>query len=119
MGYHDDQGNEIEPTPFKMHNVITVPYGNVEEWTIENWAEQDHPYHVHVNPFQVVEVKGADGEIRQIPEEERVWADTVNIPRQGYVKMRSRFVDFRGMFVLHCHILNHEDRGMMMNVEVV
>ena len=37
----------------------------------------------------------------------------------GYFKMRSRFVDFAGQYVLHCHILAHEDRGMMTVVEVV
>jgi FtsP/CotA-like multicopper oxidase with cupredoxin domain len=37
----------------------------------------------------------------------------------GYVKIRSRFVDFTGLFVLHCHILAHEDRGMMQLVQVV
>lgn len=42
---------------------------------------------------------------------------TVNIP--GYFKMRSRFVDFTGEYVLHCHILIHEDRGMMQLIEVV
>jgi FtsP/CotA-like multicopper oxidase with cupredoxin domain len=36
----------------------------------------------------------------------------------GWIKMRSRFVDFPGKFVLHCHILGHEDRGMMQMVEV-
>jgi FtsP/CotA-like multicopper oxidase with cupredoxin domain len=42
---------------------------------------------------------------------------TVNVP--GYFKMRSRFVDYPGQYVLHCHILAHEDRGMMNIVEVV
>jgi hypothetical protein len=42
---------------------------------------------------------------------------TETIP--GYFKMRSRFVDFTGTYVLHCHILIHEDRGMMQLVEVV
>jgi FtsP/CotA-like multicopper oxidase with cupredoxin domain len=37
----------------------------------------------------------------------------------GYFKMRSRFVDYPGVYVLHCHILIHEDRGMMFSVEVV
>jgi FtsP/CotA-like multicopper oxidase with cupredoxin domain len=69
-----------------------------------------------------------------------VWFDTIGIPPaynyypdgrprtdkngaqvfvNGYVKMRSRFVDFTGFFVLHCHILAHEDRGMMQLVQVV
>jgi len=37
----------------------------------------------------------------------------------GYYKMRSRFVDYPGLYVMHCHILIHEDRGMMFSVEVV
>jgi hypothetical protein len=37
----------------------------------------------------------------------------------GYFKMRSRFVDYPGLYVMHCHILIHEDRGMMYSVEVV
>jgi FtsP/CotA-like multicopper oxidase with cupredoxin domain len=41
----------------------------------------------------------------------------VTVP--GYFKMRSRFVDYAGQYVLHCHILAHEDRGMMTVVEVV
>ena len=41
---------------------------------------------------------------------------TINIP--GYFKMRSRFVDYAGFYVIHCHILAHEDRGMMTVVEV-
>jgi len=57
-----------------------------------------------------------------------VWADTISIPAAvmknnvldvGYVVIRSRFVDFPGTFVLHCHILGHEDRGMMQMVKVV
>src|SRR5262249_39492703 len=67
-----------------------------------------------------------------VPPGQRVWWDvfpipagvaaknaagtTVNIP--GYFKMRSRFVDYAGYYVLHCHILAHEDRGMMTVVEV-
>jgi hypothetical protein len=41
-----------------------------------------------------------------------------NVVVPGYFKMRSRFVDYPGLFVIHCHILAHEDRGMMMVVEV-
>jgi FtsP/CotA-like multicopper oxidase with cupredoxin domain len=57
-----------------------------------------------------------------------VWRDTIAIPAStgtiaepnvGYVRIRSRFVDFPGTFVLHCHILDHEDRGMMQMVEIV
>lgn len=120
IGYRDDQGGRFGPAPYDHHFDIEVPRGNVEEWTIENLAEQDHPYHIHVNPFQIVEIRHADGTVERIAPERRIWADTVNVPRRGYVKVRSRFAkEFPGRFVLHCHILNHEDQGMMMNVRVV
>jgi FtsP/CotA-like multicopper oxidase with cupredoxin domain len=47
-----------------------------------------------------------------------VWWDNFAIPTGGYVKILTRFVDFTGIYVLHCHILGHEDRGMMQMVQV-
>jgi len=110
--------------------------GNAEEWTLVNTSPTgvSHPFHIHVNPFQVTEVydpsqpKSAfNGNPLPGP---LLWWDTISIPASvtdattgvvtnGYVKMRSRFVDFPGKFVLHCHILGHEDRGMMQLVWVV
>jgi FtsP/CotA-like multicopper oxidase with cupredoxin domain len=49
---------------------------------------------------------------------EPVWCDTVVRPRNGSTTFRSRFVDFTGRFMLHCHIMNHEELGMMQMVEV-
>ena len=49
---------------------------------------------------------------------ERDWHDTVVVPRKGSVTFRSRFLDFTGRFVLHCHMMNHEELGMMQVVEV-
>ncbi len=46
------------------------------------------------------------------------WHDTVVVPRFGSVTFRSRFEDFTGRYVLHCHMINHEDLGMMQIVEV-
>jgi hypothetical protein len=67
-----------------------------------------------------------------IPPKDRIWWDVFPMPSgstfvkdgnvcniPGYFKMRSHFVDFPGYFVLHCHILAHEDRGMMTVVDVV
>lgn len=90
-----------------------VQLNAVEEWTIINNATEDHNFHIHTNPFEVV---ARNGETLDKP----VWYDTIRIPRNGgSVTMRSRFVDFTGEYVLHCHILDHEDLGMMQNVEVV
>lgn len=48
-----------------------------------------------------------------------VWRDTVIVPREGSVTFRSRFLDFAGKTVLHCHMMNHEELGMMQVVEFV
>jgi FtsP/CotA-like multicopper oxidase with cupredoxin domain len=98
-----------------------------EEWTIINDTTQaSHPFHIHVNPFQITEVfdpATMSGPVKLEPP--YIWWDTFAIPRKvdedgkpGYFKMRSRFVDFTGVYVQHCHILSHEDRGMMQLVEV-
>jgi FtsP/CotA-like multicopper oxidase with cupredoxin domain len=109
-----------------------------EEWTIYNTTSVAHPFHIHVNPFQVVEIFDPNGTSYK-PEGNYVWQDVLLVPgaktanaklivgddgrvakeNRGYIRIRSRFVDFPGSFVLHCHILAHEDRGMMQLVRVV
>src|SRR5262249_2959176 len=88
-----------------------VPLGAVEEWTVVNEQNADHIFHIHTNPFQMVAVNG-----ETLPE--RAWRDTVVVPRNGSVTFRARFLDFTGRFVLHCHMMNHEELGMMQVVEV-
>lgn len=90
----------------------TVQLNAVEEWTIFNTSTTFHPFHIHINPFQIVSVNGE--RLTQT-----VWADTVLLPPQGQVVIRSRFQDFTGPYVLHCHILLHECVGMMQVVNVV
>ena len=46
------------------------------------------------------------------------WRDTVVVPRHGSVVFRSRFLDYTGIYMLHCHMMNHEEMGMMQTVEV-
>jgi FtsP/CotA-like multicopper oxidase with cupredoxin domain len=153
----------------------SVFLGVAEEWKIQNTTNAttgpgliDHPFHIHVNPFQVVEVfdpnqkvkiasgalvdKYVFGPVQDASvqcslnaDQPSTWHDCHNVARRweiwwdvfpvpsgkaatksdstqvivpGYFRMRSRFVDFPGFFVLHCHILVHEDRGMMTVVEV-
>ncbi len=90
----------------------TVQLGALEEWEVRNESTHYHPFHIHVNDFQVVAVNGqavvADS-----------YDDTINLPPAGAVTIRMRFADFDGRFVYHCHILSHEDFGMMATVEVV
>jgi FtsP/CotA-like multicopper oxidase with cupredoxin domain len=80
----------------------------------------DHPFHMHVNPLWVtrLEVPDEQGRLHDVLDEP-CWMDSVSIPRGGRVVFRSRFADYTGMWVNHCHILMHEDHGMMQAVEVV
>ena len=96
----------------------TMKLGDAEEWKIENKDNGiTHPFHIHVNPFQVVEI--SDPATTSAPlKGPYVWWDTFAIPKGGYIKIRTRFVDFTGLYVQHCHILAHEDRGMMQVVQV-
>lgn len=89
----------------------TVAAGSVEEWTLANPGPMDHPFHLHVWPMQVIE---EGGRALERPE----WRDVVNVPAQGRVKVRVAFKDFAGRSVYHCHILDHEDLGMMGVIEV-
>jgi FtsP/CotA-like multicopper oxidase with cupredoxin domain len=110
----------------------TMMLGATEEWTLYNDSPgAAHPFHIHINPFQVVEI--LNPKISATPVQlptPWVWWDDFAIPPaavppggttqvSGYVKILTRFVDYTGMYVLHCHILGHEDRGMMQLVQVI
>jgi FtsP/CotA-like multicopper oxidase with cupredoxin domain len=90
----------------------TVKLGALEEWIVQNTSSHWHPFHIHVNDFQVVAVNGE-------PVQAHGWQDTVLLPPDSETVIRMRFADFDGKFVYHCHILSHEDFGMMATVEVV
>jgi FtsP/CotA-like multicopper oxidase with cupredoxin domain len=212
-GPGNKQQHTINGHQFKDSGAANVPVvlGNVEEWTIKNSTSTasglasliDHPFHIHINPFQITEVfdpnenlvdpktgkleaQLVDSKTQPVPryvadkaklDEQRknpekypfasrqcfldlgdpktwsvagacplgaespqshlIWWDVFAIPSgrpsalvkkvdgkdepiiiPGYFKMRSRFVDYPGAYVMHCHILIHEDRGMMFTVEV-
>jgi FtsP/CotA-like multicopper oxidase with cupredoxin domain len=130
-----------------------------EEWTMINLTTVAHPFHIHVNPFQIIEIFDPNNNpkpVRVVANEQElaaakakwgdtkdyvimpaVWWDNFAIPialrdsnralvlgpsgyaqTPGYFTMRSRFVDFTGVYVQHCHILAHEDRGMMQLLQV-
>jgi FtsP/CotA-like multicopper oxidase with cupredoxin domain len=100
---------------------ITVRQGEVEDWIIENRTSELHAFHIHQIHFMLMDWSGA-------PVSEPFLRDTVNVPyftgrTLGYPSVRLR-MDFRdpeivGTFVYHCHLLEHEDRGMMGTVRVL
>jgi hypothetical protein len=82
--------------------------GQTDHWQLINEDIFEHPFHIHVNPFQVVAVNG-----QPYPEPD-VWWDTFRLPGKGTVTIRTRYrADVVGKTVYHCHILPHEDNGMM------
>ncbi|MBI3929172.1 MAG: multicopper oxidase domain-containing protein [Armatimonadetes bacterium] len=98
-----------------------IPLGSVIEWTLANPSTAFHPHHIHIQPFQVVAtvdpVNGNNTFLGQ-PLTGPTWADTVDLPPGGSVTARQRFANFPGFFVFHCHVLVHEDIGMMGSVNV-
>lgn len=88
-----------------------VQLNTVEDWEIVNTGVIDHPFHLHTNHFQIVSRNGQ-------PEPFTAWKDTVLVPVGETVRIRIPFRDFSGKSVYHCHILDHEDLGMMGVVEI-
>lgn len=90
---------------------ITSKLGTTEIWQVENLVGMDHPFHLHGFQFQIIARNGR-------PELYRSWKDAVNVPKHETVRFVVRFDDFPGKWMFHCHILNHEDQGMMGILEV-
>lgn len=111
-GFFHDTEFTINGKPFDpKRDDVVAKVGTAEEWTFINATPFPHPIHIHVNPFQVTDVNG-----KAIPD--RPWHDTYPVPAAGTMTMRTRFTDFHGRYVMHCHILPHEDTGMMINVNI-
>jgi FtsP/CotA-like multicopper oxidase with cupredoxin domain len=105
-----------------------LPLGGVEEWKLSTVNAFGHPFHIHVNPFQISKIindatgedvsENGDANEPQYANLKGSWKDTLFI-RQGYTAyVRTRYRRYIGDFVLHCHILDHEDQGMMQNVRI-
>ncbi len=90
-----------------------IQLGNTEIWEITNAGLQVHPFHVHGDSFQVL---SRNGSIDNVPANERGWKDTVQVLPGDTVQIIKRFEDFADPvwpYMFHCHILDHEDAGMM------
>ena len=119
----DEDGSNfrIDGKAFDMNRVDTVVrLGDLEEWTLQNWTNELHVFHIHQLDFQVT----ANGDE---PAPFTGYQDTVNMPLRidentpSEVKVLIPFTNpiIVGKFVYHCHILEHEDGGMMASIEVV
>ena len=90
---------------------VTAELGATEIWEIENLVGMDHPFHLHGFQFQVLDRNG-------VPEPYRSWKDTVNVPKHQSARFIVRYENYPGKWMYHCHILDHEDHGMMGVLEV-
>lgn len=108
---------EINNQTFNPNRVdITMKLNSVEEWTLENptngAALEWHTFHIHQNPFQVISINGR-------PLNYIDWQDNVTLAPGETIKILIHPIDFTGKFVFHCHVLFHEDNGMMGTAQVV
>ncbi len=93
-----------------------VPFGRTELWRFTTNGNAPHPVHVHGASFQVRTRTGGRGVVFPW---ERGWKDTVLLQDGETVEILIRFDGYRGLYLLHCHKLEHEDMGMMANFEVI
>ncbi|OLL28164.1 copper oxidase [Burkholderia sp. SRS-W-2-2016] len=136
--------NVFAPTPQfvingKPYDPAVIAYtgtlGHIDEWDVQATPLATHVFHIHTNPFKIVDIKNGNtsiydssgnctaAEIATGDEEycnlRGVVRDTLFIKAGYTLVMRTKYEDFTGEFVMHCHILDHEDRGMMENVSIV
>ncbi|HET7460990.1 MAG TPA: multicopper oxidase family protein [Longimicrobium sp.] len=117
---------------------ISVPLNATQTWKVNNYSTVpkgiNHPFHIHVNPYQVMYVYAPNPNDGNKPLYDDInaaaqagnpyWMDTFPLPlssgsTQGYIVVRQQYTNFTGTFVMHCHILGHEERGMMQKVQIV
>lgn len=87
--------------------------GSYEVWEIFNQSGMDHPFHQHVNACQVLSISGGESGYASFYTKAPAWKDVVVIPKWGSVKILVPVMDYDGMAMFHCHIVEHEDIGMM------
>src|SRR6266404_1401896 len=109
----DKQGFYINGQKFEMNSapMLTVGVGSLQHWRVTNSTKEVHPFHIHQVHFLVYRVG-------ENPVKDPVWVDTVNVPYGSSVDLIMDFTDpiIRGMSLFHCHLLKHEDKGMMAKI---
>jgi FtsP/CotA-like multicopper oxidase with cupredoxin domain len=106
--------------PLKWGDAITEnpTVGDTEIWEIHNFTEDAHPIHVHLIMFQVINRQDDKGQVRGPEPWEAGWKDTVIAYPDEITRIKARF-DIPGLYVWHCHIVEHEDNEMMRPYRVV
>lgn len=106
MGMGMGNAFTINGRSFDPNRIDTVVKRNaIEDWILTNQSMMDHPFHIHTNPFQIVNASPA-------------WYDVALIPAGRSLRIRHQFTDYTGTAMYHCHILDHEDLGMMATLQI-
>lgn len=110
----------INSVSFDMNTInVTIPLNNTEVWTVTNGTPISHPFHIHDIQFQILSINGNTS----IPANAKGWHDTYLVPGgNGSIKIITKFEDFADdtiPFMYHCHMLTHEDSGMMGSFTVI
>ncbi len=106
-GYINGQDFDIDPY------TIMSKKGTYEIWEVVNDTNMDHPFHQHVNAAQVLSITGGDSSYASFLTTTPAWKDVVIVPKGGKATLLVPVMDWTGMTMFHCHILEHEDIGMM------
>ena len=109
MGRAYINGQDFDVNPY----TIMSELGTYEVWEIVNQSGMDHPFHQHVNSAQVLSVTGGDPTYASLYSSIPAMKDVVIVPKWGSVKLLVPIMDYDGMTMFHCHIVEHEDIGMM------
>jgi FtsP/CotA-like multicopper oxidase with cupredoxin domain len=106
-------GRAYDDEPDSVTSRVRAAGDTYEVWTIVNENGMDHPWHQHVNSALPLSFEGADASYAELLTQAPAWKDTVIVPRNGSVTMLVRLSPWTGDTVYHCHIVEHEDLGMM------
>jgi len=102
-------GQDFDVSPYEIHSTVDT----YEVWEIAVQGCMDHPFHQHVNHAMVLSVNGGDSGYASLYTTIPAWKDTVYVPKWGSVTILVSVMDYTGMTMFHCHIVEHEDIGMM------
>ena len=101
----------INGVPYWKAKPFLAALGETQLWTVKNDTDWDHPFHLHGYFFMAVDEKG-------VPLAPMAWKDTVNVPMKATARLLVTFDERPGTWMIHCHILDHAEGGLMGTVQV-
>ncbi len=116
-------GKKFQPDPTLPNHINhRMKLNATDEWLLGNETLAKtgrrfaHPFHIHINPFKVIRILNEKDQ--DVDPHDLVWRDTILVRPNYKITIRSHYLKFTGRAVLHCHILPHEDEGMMQVIDI-